>query len=401
MKVTPKVTLPPSTPAPATSTPTTQTTSTPTTQATSTQTQAQAQALLQNAPAKSPVAAVPVDARAGKTGGLHALRALTDGAPAAPRYAAIDLGSSSAKMIVVERGPSGDKVLLDKKIGCALGKDVDNGADIPAANQDRAVAALVEFVADAKALGVDVGDIPMITTAVVRNATNGGAFAARVARDVGLTPRVLTGAEEADVGFRGALGALLQTPGRYASLDLGGGSFQLAVGTERGLEQGGSTQVGSNHILDDLINPRVGADGVISAAVFAHVDERLKADAPMPLDVNVLAGRTLVATGGVSKFLRIQLGKDVISRADIDGLRRQLGALSIADRSAFVQQGKSEKQKEALGIGTTAGANDYGKKLPASMSLLLHILDGIGVDAVTVSGTDARHALIAEAAARG
>jgi hypothetical protein len=102
-----------------------------------------------------------------------------------------------------------------------------------------------------------------------------------------------------------------------------------------------------------------------------------------------------LATGGVSKFLRVQVGKDVVTRDEIVALRAQLASLSIPERSAFVQLNKSDAQKEALGIGTRDGADDYGKKLPASMSLLLRILDGIGVTEVRVSSTDARHALIA------
>ncbi len=379
-----------------------QTTTTPTTSppslplAVATTTGAQ-QKLLDNASSKAPVAQVPVQDRAGKTAGIHALRA----GKKSDTFAAIDLGSSSAKMLVLQRTSSGWRTVVDQKIGCALGKDVENGKPIPAANQQRAVDALKAFVATAAEHGVDVKDIPMITTAVVRNASNGADFVKWVSAEVGLAPKVLTGDEEADIGYRGALGTLLQTPGRYASLDLGGGSFQLAVGTDKGLEDGGSTQIGSNIILDTMINPRADQDGHVDDALFRYVDAELDRSAPMPLDAALLAGRTLLATGGVSKFLKVQLSKEVVTRADIDVLRRQLGALSVADRSAFVQLNKTDAQKEALGIGTTPGAVDYGKKLPASLSLLMHILDGIGVTEVKVSSTDSRHALIYSAQTRG
>jgi exopolyphosphatase/guanosine-5'-triphosphate,3'-diphosphate pyrophosphatase len=341
------------------------------------------------------VSSVPVEQRSGKTTAIHALKQL----PLGQTFAAIDLGSSSGKMLVGKVTATGVQIVVDHKIGCALGRDVDAGQAIPAANMDRAIDALKAFVALASQHGVDVAGIPLITTAVVRNAPNGADFVARVQREVGLAARILSGVEEADVGFRGALGALLQTPGRYATIDLGGGSFQLAVGTEQGLEQGGSTQVGSNTILDDLINPRVGSDGVVSADVFALVDETLAKTAPLPLPRDAIEGRTLVATGGVSKFLRVHLGKDVVRRDEIDALRRQLGALSIPDRAAFVSAGRSDDEKAALGIGTSPGAQDYGKKLPASLSLLLHIVDGLGLDEVRISSTDARHALLQTAVA--
>lgn len=339
---------------------------------------------------KAPVSSTPVEQRAGKTTALHALKQL----PLGQTFAAIDLGSSSGKMLVGRVTAAGLQVIVDHKIGCALGRDVDAGQDIPSANMDRAIDALKAFVGIAEQHGVDIAGIPLITTAVVRNAPNGSDFVARAAGEVGLTARILSGVEEADVGFRGALGALLQTPGRYATIDLAGGSFQLAVGTEQGLEQGGSTQVGSNIILDDLINPRVGAMGVIGKDVFALVDDTLRKTAPLPLPADAIVGRTLVATGGVSNFLRVHLGKDVVARDEIDALRRQLGALAITDRAAFVSANRSDDEKAALGIGTSPAAQDYGKKLPASLSLLLHIVDGLGLDEVRISSTDARHALL-------
>jgi exopolyphosphatase/pppGpp-phosphohydrolase len=333
--------------------------------------------------------------RSGKTTSIHALKQL----PLGQTFAAIDLGSSSGKMLVGKVTATGVRIVVDRKIGCALGRDVGAGQPIPATNMDRAIAALKAFVALAGQHGVDVSSIPLITTAVVRNAPNGADFVARVQREVGLRARILSGVEEADVGFRGALGPLLQTPGRYATIDLGGGSFQLAVGTEQGLEQGGSTQVGSNSILDDLINPRVGEDGVVSADVFALVDDTLRETAPLPLPKDAIVGRTLVATGGVSKFLRVHLGKDVVGRDEIDALRRRLGAMSIPERAAFVSTGRSDDEKAALGIGTSLDTQDYGRKLPASLSLLLHIVDGLGLDEVRISSTDARHALLQAAIA--
>lgn len=377
--------------APSSSTTPTSTATTTTTTATDTTTSGP----LGQTSTKTPVWSVPVEQRSGKTAAIHALKQL----PLGQSFAAIDLGSSSGKMLVGRVTATGVQIVVDHKIGCALGRDVNAGQAIPTANMDRAIDALKAFVALASQHGVDVTGIPLITTAVVRNAPNGANFVARVEREVGLVARILSGVEEADVGFRGALGALLQTPGRYATIDLGGGSFQLAVGTEQGLEQGGSTQVGSNTILDDLINPRVGADGVVSADVFALIDETLANTAPLPLPKDAIEGRTLVATGGVSKFLRVHLGKDVVGRDEIDALRRQLGALSIPDRAAFVSTGRSDDEKVALGIGTSPGAQDYGMKLPASLSLLLHIFDGLGLDEVRISSTDARHALLQTAVA--
>jgi exopolyphosphatase/pppGpp-phosphohydrolase len=204
------------------------------------------------------------------------------------------------------------------------------------------------------------------------------------------------------MGYAGAVAMMKGEPGKYATLDLGGGSFQLAVGTEKGIEAGGSTQIGSNLIVDTMLAPAARADGVGDPAIFDVVDARLLKEAALPLDAGLLRGRTLVATGGVSKFLRAHFGRDTISRAEIDALRRQVLVMPYAERAALVQTTaagapKDDDTKRALGVDTVEGAIDFGKKLPASASLMLRILDGLGVDSIRVSETDARHALIARA----
>jgi exopolyphosphatase/guanosine-5'-triphosphate,3'-diphosphate pyrophosphatase len=340
-----------------------------------------------------PVATVPVQGRADKT---TALRTSHPPHPRVGTWAAIDLGNASAKLLIMRTASDGSsKVLLDMKIGTALGKDVAPGEDIPPENRQRALAALRTFLDEAERVGsVKAGDIPLIATAVVRNAPHGAAFLGEI-KALGLTrARTLSGDEEAAMGFAGALAMLKGAPGRYATLDLGGGSFQLAVGTENGMTDGGSTQLGSNVILDEMLTPRATAAGVGKPEHLDDVDSALATKAPMPLDVTELRGRTLVAIGGVAKFLRAHLGKDVITRDDIDAVRRQVIVLSFDARVPIVVGTKDDATKIALGIDTPEGARDYGKKLPASASLLLHVLKTIGVKDVRVSATDARHALI-------
>lgn len=309
-------------------------------------------------------------------------------------FAAIDQGSSSTKMLVVSIDARGrSKVLVDRKVSTSLGKDVANGGVLPTQNIEFGLAALRALLPDAAKYGIAPGKISMIATAVVRNSSNGDAMMAQV-KNLGLTQaRVLSGAEEANAGYAGAVAAITAKYAKLATLDLGGGSFQLAIGTGMKLEKGGSTQIGSNFIIGNLLPA-----GLLDAAAFARADTELAKVAHMPLDVNLIKGRTLVATGGISKFLRAQFGKDVITRTEVDQLRRRVGAMAPSSRGAFLQQGKTPGVLEALGIKDDAGANDYGIKLPASSTLLIRIIDGLGVKEVRVSSTDARHAMIRDVA---
>src|SRR5690242_6602424 len=130
------------------------------------------------------------------------------------RVAAIDLGSASAKLLVVEGTTE-----LDRRIGVSLGKGVGADGTIPKTNQARAIAALTHFITTA---GVPAQEIDLVATAAVRNAPNQGVLMRRI-HDLGLVrARVLSGGEEAALAYRGAL--IGRPHGAYAVLDLGGGS---------------------------------------------------------------------------------------------------------------------------------------------------------------------------------
>jgi len=354
--------------------------------------------------AQVPSSGAKVDAQSSPA--LARLQAL-QGAPVGQVAAAIDLGSSSAKMLVMRQGADGSwSKLRDLKIGCALGKGVQNGAAIPDANQARTKAALKELLDEAAGFGIAPDAVPLITTAVMRNASNGAAFLSELQQDLGLAQaRILSGEEEATVGFLGAVSDVLgglPDDAKLASIDLGGGSFQLAIGTKGGVDDAGSTQVGSNAVLDDMLKKGPtydAASGVFGKADFDHVDAQLQKTAPMPLDDDLLDGRQLVATGGVSKFLAAHTGSQTVSRDAIDELRRALGAMPEDHRAQFIRMGKDDAMQDALGISSTDKAVAYGRKLPASMSLLLHILDSLGLDEVKVSTSDARHHLVLQAGA--
>lgn len=313
-------------------------------------------------------------------------------------FAAIDMGSNSAKMLILRQQPDGSmEVVRDHRIGTRLGKDVGVGDPLPEANQERAMDALEEFLDEAAAFGIEPEEIALISTAAVRNSSNGEQFIQRLQTELGLAKAsVLTGEEEAEIGYLGTLAAVRNEPGveasaRFATLDLGGGSFQLAVGTRDTMEEGKSTQIGSNYILDEVF-PQDAT--TLSNSDFERVDQILEEVAPMPLETSMLEGRSLVATGGVSKFLKAHFQNGTVTREEIDALRRKAGAIPESERMGLVQEGKDVVAQRALGIDTKEGALDFGKKLPASASLLLHIMDSLGLETVTVSTTDARHALI-------
>ncbi len=374
--------------------------------------QPQAQSPVVNAPTAAPATAAevafagvsqgvtPRPVASGDTAGktlanspAGAARALEQGVRGGDRvFASLDLGSSSVKMLVMAQGANGKlRVLEDLRIGANLGKGVAPDGTIPDANQQRVVDALQKLLAAAAVHGVDPSDVPLIATAAVRNAPNKEAFLHRLRDEVGLSrARVLTGDEEAQTGYRAALLGLENRPaGRYATLDLGGGSFQLAVGTQDAMKEGASTQVGSNQVQEKLLPA-----AAITAQDFQKADDALKALAPMPLGNAALEGCRFVGMGGVALFLRAQFGRNVVSRAEIEALRQNIGPHEPAQRAQVLLAGVPEDTHKALGVDTVEGKLDYATKLPAKLTLLLHIMRSVGLEELHISNEDARHLLI-------
>ncbi|MEW5847234.1 MAG: hypothetical protein AB2A00_00420 [Myxococcota bacterium] len=314
-------------------------------------------------------------------------------------YASVDLGSSSVKMLVLAQSAEGRmRVVDDVRIGANLGKDLGADGTLPPANQQRVVDALEVLLRKAAEHGVAPDEIPLIATAAVRNAPNGNTLMERLRTELGLTrARVLTGEEEAQTGYLAALSGIDRAgTDRFVTLDLGGGSFQLAIGNAQRMEQGGSTQLGSNRVQSELLPA-----GVIRAEDYAAADARLTDLAPLPLPPEALRGRTLAAVGGVSLFLKTHFGSNHISAQQIDALRREIGALDPPARAQHLLKDRSPDERRALGAETPEGAVDVATKLPAKLTLLLHIMRAADLPVLHVSDADARHLLIQRRAGEG
>jgi exopolyphosphatase/guanosine-5'-triphosphate,3'-diphosphate pyrophosphatase len=153
------------------------------------------------------------------------------------RVAVADIGTNSTRLLIAEVDPSSGAIepLLRRSAVTRLGSGVDsNGALSP-----EAVARVLDTLSDYRA-AIDahhcVANLAVLTSAV-RDASNGVDFAARVREDYGLDARVLSGEEEAQLTFLGAMSSRPLDDGPAAEptvvIDIGGGSTEFIVGRGR------------------------------------------------------------------------------------------------------------------------------------------------------------------------
>jgi exopolyphosphatase / guanosine-5'-triphosphate,3'-diphosphate pyrophosphatase len=146
------------------------------------------------------------------------------------RLAAIDIGTNSIHMIVVEASRSGFRVIDREKKMVQLGRGSLRGNPLTAASIDRAINVLREMGELARRWEVD--EVVAVATSAAREAPNGQEFVERATRESGIPIRLIQGEEEADLIWRAVRDSVDLEGATVLAIDIGGGSVEMIVGTD-------------------------------------------------------------------------------------------------------------------------------------------------------------------------
>jgi exopolyphosphatase / guanosine-5'-triphosphate,3'-diphosphate pyrophosphatase len=159
--------------------------------------------------------------------------------------AAIDIGTNTVLLLVAESDGNTVVPLLEKQEIPRLGRHVDAARNL-SGESIRKVETVLRNYRDIITNGY--GDIPVIVTATsaVRDATNRDYFLDYIKKNTGFDIRILSGDDEAEWTYSGALAPLVLQPGLpVLVVDIGGGSTELAAGRKGVLQQYLSMDMGS------------------------------------------------------------------------------------------------------------------------------------------------------------
>jgi exopolyphosphatase/guanosine-5'-triphosphate,3'-diphosphate pyrophosphatase len=145
------------------------------------------------------------------------------------RIAAIDVGTNSIHMVIVEQQKHGYRVIDKEKDMVQLGRGSLQGRPLTDAAIERGVEALRRMAGIAERM--KVGQIVAVATSAIREAPNGRRFIAAAQKAAGFRIRVISGEEEADYIYRAVRSAIDFHGGTSLVIDIGGGSLELIVGT--------------------------------------------------------------------------------------------------------------------------------------------------------------------------
>ena len=277
--------------------------------------------------------------------------------PSAVRVAAIDCGTNSLRLLIADVDPvRGTLTDLSRRMEIVrLGQGVDATGRLAADALDRTFLVLADYAREIES--ASAGAVRMVATSATRDAVNAGEFVRGVTAILGRAPEVLSGGQEARLGFIGATAEFRPGPagksgpdsgrGRdggsgldggpgqaplappYLVADIGGGSTEFVVGGNgAGSEDrlaAVSVDIGCVRLTERHLHSDPPSAGEIAAAT-ADVDAALtEVAAKLP----VASARTLLGlAGSVTTVTAIALGLDSYDPARIHHARIPASAVS-------------------------------------------------------------------------
>lgn len=167
------------------------------------------------------------------------------------RIGVLDLGSNTVHLLLVDAHYGAAPVPASKlKIPLRLSEHLRADGSV----DDAAIEQLVDFVAQGQRLAEDKGatEIMAFATSAIREAANGEQVLARVRAETGLEIQVLSGEDEARMTFLAVRRWFGWSSGRILVLDIGGGSLELASGTDEEPDAAVSVPLGAGRLTRDF-----------------------------------------------------------------------------------------------------------------------------------------------------
>ena len=160
-------------------------------------------------------------------------------------YAIVDLGSNTIRLSVYHILPRGDyELLFSKKEMAGLVNYISDGVLSPAGIR-KACEVLWNFRNLLRHFGI--GNLHVFATASLRNIRNSREAMAAIREETGIGVEVLSGDEEAELGYYGALRTLDLRDG--ALFDIGGGSTEIVEVQEGKILRAQSLPLGSLNLF--------------------------------------------------------------------------------------------------------------------------------------------------------
>ena len=306
------------------------------------------------------------------------------------RYAAIDVGTVTCRLLVADVDASGSLRELSRMLAIAnLGEGVDASRVLRQDAMERVARAVAGFKAEIDRLSLEKPvSTTCIATSAARDAENADELAALLARE-GVELSVIPGEREATLSFRGASRGFEGE--RIEVVDVGGGSTEIVAGLAGDAPSDSrSFDIGCRRVTEKFLASDPPSPLELKRARAWMCDEmrsyfnRLRAD-------GFGAARIVAVAGTATSVVSIRESMETydpslvdgafVSTADLDAVYRRLAAMTCEERTGVV--------------GLDPGRAPV---IVAGLLILRTVVGLVGAPGFTVSESDILHGTILDAA---
>lgn len=206
------------------------------------------------------------------------------------KYAIIDIGSNSMRLTVYSVEKESFTILFKEKIMAGLASYMEHGT-LTEEGIRRAGAGLLSF---AKTLDhLEITNVSAFATASLRNVHNTQQATQQLSEMAGFPIQVLSGEEEATLGFAGAMQDTAMDSGLF--VDIGGASTELVEFEHGQINQASSFPIGSLKLYRDCVKHILPGNGS-----YTRMEKALKRELGK-LPTCQLPGGQIAAVGGSAR----------------------------------------------------------------------------------------------------
>ena len=255
------------------------------------------------------------------------------------RIAAVDIGTNSIHMIVVQVRPDRSFEVIDReKEMVRLGSGGLGGRALTDRSMTTALQVLSQFKRLAEANDVD--EIVAAATSAVREADNGREFLTAVRQRTGIRVRVISGTEEARLIHRAAVYGVDVSGSSAVVVDIGGGSVELTRGTVSQVQVAHSAKIGVIRLTEQFVrsDPITQRDmRRMTKYISEEIAEPIEHITALGFDRVIGTSGTILSLGALAVSDGLAVGSDDlrnrrISAKQIRHLRHEITDLALTDR---------------------------------------------------------------------
>ncbi len=298
------------------------------------------------------------------------------------RIAVIDIGTNTVLMLMAQSSTDSLPIIIrDEHSIARLGEGVDNTKHISEEAYNRFSEIMKRYSNLISISNID--RVVAFATSAMRDAENRQSIINRIQEEYGIGIELLSGDDEAHWSFCGALYGLKteQFRGSIATIDIGGGSTEISIGTDCVFHSGTSIDIGAVRIKERFLSSNM-EDSILKARSYIRT-QLVEATTTLPKP------HSLIAVAGTPTSLAAM--KHQLREFDVtivDGTTIEIDELSrLIDEMFSITVGELISRYPAI---SPARADI----LPAGSLILYEAMVQMGLEQVRVSTKGLRYGIL-------